>query len=100
MTYRIVTSAVGNLAGDAAFAGCNDDEVVLGGGGTCSSSSNSGYPGGFGTAITSAPRVKGDLYFSTMPAWGSTTQNGWVYDCNGYPGVGGIAQAVVLCGKP
>ncbi|MEL7596552.1 hypothetical protein AADX40_21635, partial [Aeromonas veronii] len=98
MTFKTVAGLLGNLGGDASFAACEDGEIVLGGGGSCTTAY--GYPGGYGTAITSAPRAKGELYFESMPAWGYATKNGWVYDCNGYPGVGGIATAVVACGKP
>ena len=87
---------MGNISGDAAFASCNDDEVVVGGGGTCSIF----YNGEASTAISSLPVMKGVAF----PGWGTGAgvagSNGWYYDCNGHPGIGGIATAVAACLKP
>src|SRR3546814_243771 len=96
--YRVVTSPFGNILGDAGFAWCDPDELVMGGGGTCSAATVSGYPGGAGTAISSMPVKKGQPF--PHPGFGGATENGWYYDCNGYPGVGGIGQAVAACFKP
>jgi len=95
-SYRTVTSSSGNLAGDAAFAGCNDDELVIGGGGTCSSAPT--FQSGAGASISSMPITKGATF--PFAGFGVAPSNGWYYDCNGSPGIGGIATAVVACVKP
>jgi len=91
--YRIVQGGTGNIGGDASFSGCNEDEVVVGGGGFCSPLKS----GAASTAISTTPMKKGDSF----PSWGSAAgvapNNGWYYDCDGHPAIGGIATAVVTC---
>ena len=95
LSYRTVTSNPGNLLGDAAFAVCDDDELVVGGGGTCSPGPS--LPEGIGTAISSMPIKKGEPF--PYAGFGFSPGNGWYYDCNGRWEIGGIATAVVACVK-
>src|SRR3546814_7102211 len=64
-SFRTVTSPLGNIAGDGAFAGYTSEELVIGGGGTCTTFNN-GVPS---TLITSLPMVKGTS-FPYVP-WGN-----------------------------
>ena len=97
-SYRTVASPYGNLLGDAAFAGCNDNELVIGGGGSCSILTGTVLAGGMATAISSMPVLKGQIF--PYAGFGIAPNNGWYYDCNGNPGIGGIAIAIVACVTP
>src|SRR3546814_6024966 len=93
-SFRTVTSPLGNIAGDGAFAGYTSEELVIGGGGTCTTFNN-GVPS---TLITSLPMVKGQR-FPYVP-WGNAPLDGWHTDCDGNVPNGGIATAIVACVKP
>lgn len=97
LPLRIVT-AFGNLAQDAAFAACNDDEVIVSGGGTCTTFPN----GTWATLISSTPVKKGQelIYGLYSPAYSApVTTDGWYADCNGSgaTGNGGEATAYAVC---
>lgn len=93
-SFRTVTSPLGNIAGDGAFAGCDAEELVIGGGGTCTTFNSRTTS----TLITSMPMIKGQR-FPHAP-WGNAPLDGWHTDCNGNPLIGGIAIAIVACVKP